>query len=285
VSDLTIPDDTRVNPGEKFVKTWRLRNTGSCTWNARYTLVFLKGTLMSAPASAPFVETLPNDTLDVSVEMTAPTLEGIFSATYQIEGPSGRRFGMKDGNIWVRIMVVGGQPLLTIPAPAFTSSPRITSTPDSLPSVTPTPAAAQGDACRYLTNPDFDRQVVELINQARAANGLPAFILNSELSAAALAHSLDMGCNNFLSHTGSDGSTRTNRIAAEGYAASYSQEAIYGQPPQYGGTPQAAVEWWLNDALHRPIMLNPRAIEIGVGYVSVSASDLGGYFTVEVAAP
>src|SRR5215216_5539815 len=34
--DVTIPDGTIMKPGEDFVKTWAVRNTGSCTWDEGY---------------------------------------------------------------------------------------------------------------------------------------------------------------------------------------------------------------------------------------------------------
>jgi hypothetical protein len=32
VTDVTIPDDTVLDPGESFTKTWRLKNSGTCSW-------------------------------------------------------------------------------------------------------------------------------------------------------------------------------------------------------------------------------------------------------------
>jgi len=285
VSDVTIPDDTNFQPGDKFTKTWRIRNIGSCIWNMRYSLVFVKGIQMSEANSAPFPETLPGSTLDASIDMVAPEQGGVFTGSYQIQGPtSDHHFAMTDGNIWVRIVVGNGTatpftPTATLPTPTpFTAPPASTPTPS------PT-STGQSGPCTYLANPDFTSQVITLINQARATNGLPPYTFNNQLAAAAQKHSIDMGCNNFLGHNGSNNSTYKTRIAVEGYKASYSQEAIYAQPPQFGGTPQSAVDWWLNDAQHRPILLNSRLTEIGVGYVSVSTSNLVGYFTVDLATP
>jgi uncharacterized protein YkwD len=304
VSDVTIPDNTNFNPGDKFVKTWRIRNTGSCIWNVRYDLVFLKGAQMSAPYSAPFAETLPGSTLDVSLDMVAPAQDGVFTGVYQVQSPSDHRFGVKDGNLWVKIVVGSGTSAPTTPtntplAPAtaiqtdtpvanpLTMTPTAGTpggTPTGTPTISPTNMGQSG-SCTYLENPDFVGQVFVLINQARATNGLPAYTLNSKLSASAMKHSIDMACNSLLQHTGSDGSSAKERVAAEGYVAKSVQEAIYAQPPQFGGTPQSAVDWWLNDAQHRPILLSSTLKEIGVSYVSVSTSALGGYFTVDFATP
>ena len=236
--------------------------------------------------------------------MVAPEQDGVFTGVYQIQDPSGHRFGVKDGNIWVKIVVGSGTSAPTTPtytpqAPATamqTGTPVANSltmtptagTPGGAPTDTPTISptnTGQLGSCTYLENPDFVSQVLVLINQARATNGLPAYTLNSQLSAAALKHSIDMGCNNLLQHTGSDGSTAKSRVAAEGYSATSVQEAIYAQPPQFGGTPQSAVDWWLNDSVHRPILLSSKLTEIGVGYVNVPTSNLGGYFTIDVATP
>jgi uncharacterized protein YkwD len=94
----------------------------------------------------------------------------------------------------------------------------------------------------------------------------------------ASAHSL-------LSHTGSDGSSITDRIKAQGYKYSYWNEAIYAQPPEYGGDAQAAVDWWLNDPTHRVILLSSQATQIGGGYAYVHGSTLGGYYPIDVGAP
>ena len=305
VADVTVPDNTNFKAGETFTKTWMISNVGTCTWNQRYLLVYLKGDQMSAPGSTPLSETLPGANLDISVNMVAPTQDGTFQGVYQFQAPDGKRFAMKDGNLWVKIVVGSGtapapsktptkQASLTPAAPASGASATpagnssiitpTASTPTASTTVSPTKMGVSG-TCTYAENPDFNAQVFELINAARATNGLPTFTLNSQLSSAALVHSIDMACNSLLAHTGSDGSTPAMRVAASGYNASSIQEGIYAQPPQYGGTPESAVNWWLNDAIHRAILLNTGLTEIGVSYVSVATSALGGYFTIDVAKP
>jgi uncharacterized protein YkwD len=94
-----------------------------------------------------------------------------------------------------------------------------------------------------------------------------------------------MACNGFLSHTGWNGSTVQSRLAAAGYPSSFAVENIYAQPPQYGGDPQAAMDWWMADPTHRDAILSAQATEVGIGYASYSRSPLGGYFAVDFAAP
>ena len=47
VADVTIPDYSVVAPNTPFTKTWRLKNTGSCTWNSSYLVAYLSGTTMT----------------------------------------------------------------------------------------------------------------------------------------------------------------------------------------------------------------------------------------------
>src|SRR5690606_11213812 len=51
VSDVTIPDNTNINLNAGFIKTWRLRNVGSCTWTSSYQIVFDSGDQMGGPVS------------------------------------------------------------------------------------------------------------------------------------------------------------------------------------------------------------------------------------------
>src|SRR5512141_2598891 len=51
VSDVTVPDGTKYDPGTAFKKTWRLKNIGTCTWSTSSSLVFDSGERMGASAS------------------------------------------------------------------------------------------------------------------------------------------------------------------------------------------------------------------------------------------
>ena len=52
VEDVTYPDDTRLTAGEKFAKTWKFQNTGSCKWTG-YTIAFVSGDRLDAPRISP----------------------------------------------------------------------------------------------------------------------------------------------------------------------------------------------------------------------------------------
>src|SRR3990172_5424961 len=53
VSDVTVPDGTSFGPGTVFRKIWRIRNSGTCSWDAGYRFAFLAGDRMSGPRSTP----------------------------------------------------------------------------------------------------------------------------------------------------------------------------------------------------------------------------------------
>jgi hypothetical protein len=121
VTDVTVPDGADYSPGDVFTKTWRLKNTGSCTWTSGYDLVFDHGDQMGAPAAVQLTSGTvgPNQTLDVSVQLTAPGSEGGYKGYFKLRNPQGAIFGIgATGSIafWVEIEVLGP------PEPNFTVS-------------------------------------------------------------------------------------------------------------------------------------------------------------------
>jgi hypothetical protein len=109
VSDVTIPDDTNIDPGDTFLKTWRLQNSGTCTWDTGYALVFQSGNNMNGPATVPFTGTVsPGSTVDLSVNLTAPNSSGTYKGNWILRNDSGVIFGIgANANVafWVQIVV------------------------------------------------------------------------------------------------------------------------------------------------------------------------------------
>ncbi len=109
VKDVTYPDDSEVAPGAAFVKTWRLQNVGSCTWNSNYTIVPTGGDLMGAPSSVLITNdtVAPGESVDVSVTLTAPSENGTYRGDWMVRNASGAQFGLGDGTkpFWVQIKV------------------------------------------------------------------------------------------------------------------------------------------------------------------------------------
>jgi len=96
VADVTVPDGTHFAPGTVFQKTWRIRNSGTCTWDASYRITFLSGDRMMGPRSAPLDEpVLPGEEVDVSVMLIAPEAAGTYQGQWQMFAPDGTPFGTR----------------------------------------------------------------------------------------------------------------------------------------------------------------------------------------------
>jgi hypothetical protein len=108
VTDVTIPDGTEIVTSQPFTKTWRLRNTGSCTWTSGYLLVFKSGDAMGGPASQQLTggTVAPGATVDVSVNLTAPASAGTYKGFWELREPGGTNFGLSTGAFWVEIKAV-----------------------------------------------------------------------------------------------------------------------------------------------------------------------------------
>jgi len=95
VTDVTIPDNTNLAAGSPFTKIWRLRNDGTCTWDEGYKLVFVDGTPMNNPTPLSIPNLVaPGGTIDLAVDLVAPTASGAHRGNYQIRGPQGVHFGV-----------------------------------------------------------------------------------------------------------------------------------------------------------------------------------------------
>ncbi len=109
--DETIEDDSDFLPNSKFNKTWTIRNSGTCTWNTNYAVVFSSGNnAMNAPASQPLTAgtVAPGETIIVSMNMTAPSLTGNYKAEFKLRNADGIIFGFGKDNrpFWAQIDVV-----------------------------------------------------------------------------------------------------------------------------------------------------------------------------------
>jgi len=98
VTDLTIPDGTVINAGTSFVKSWRLRNVGSCTWTPDYEIVSVGDNPLGGPAYSRLgISIAPGKTIDLALRLVAPAAGGDYSATYRLANASGGLFGVGAG--------------------------------------------------------------------------------------------------------------------------------------------------------------------------------------------
>jgi hypothetical protein len=105
VADVTIPDNTTIDAGRAFTKTWSLLNNGTCTWSTSYSLQFDSGDEMGGSTVAVGSSIAPGSTVSISVRLTAPTTRGTYKGIWRMHNAAGQAFG---DTPWVQIRVGEG---------------------------------------------------------------------------------------------------------------------------------------------------------------------------------
>jgi hypothetical protein len=110
VRDITIPDGSTFFPGANFIKTWLLRNQGTCTWTGDYDLIFYDGDRMGADSYRALPgQVRPGESIELSVPMKAPNDPGDYFGFWMLRDAQGNYFGL-DPNasqpFWVSVNVI-----------------------------------------------------------------------------------------------------------------------------------------------------------------------------------
>ena len=126
VKDVTYSDGTEVIAGTTFTKTWRIKNNGSCSWTSGYVLLFDSGEQMGGGATSSITPgtVAPGETIDISVDLTAPATAGTYRGNFKLRSGDNIVFGINadgQGSFYVEIAV-----------PAPTPTPASTLTPPDL---------------------------------------------------------------------------------------------------------------------------------------------------------
>ena len=101
--DLTVPDDTKMDPGEVFDKAWIFKNVGYCTWGEDFEIVFVDGDQMGEVSFKKIgVEVDPNEEVEVLVKLYAPNSAGTYRGDWMLRNEDGVEFAP----VWVQIKVV-----------------------------------------------------------------------------------------------------------------------------------------------------------------------------------
>lgn len=107
--DVTIPDGTPMSPGQEFVKTWKIRNTGICTWDTSYQAIFSYSNppneRMNAQPIPLAALVAPGQETEVSVQFTAPSTPGEYTLFWQMVNAAGIPFGQAGKQLTVKIVV------------------------------------------------------------------------------------------------------------------------------------------------------------------------------------
>ena len=93
VADVNVPDDTSMSPGQDFVKTWKVKNSGSCPWGAGYKLVYAGYADDMSGQFQPLSGVIqPGQEVEVSVQFKAPDAADQYLSAWQMSNPSGVTF-------------------------------------------------------------------------------------------------------------------------------------------------------------------------------------------------
>lgn len=101
--DVNVPDNTIMSPGQDFIKTWRVKNTGACPWGAGYVLAYAG---YADPMSGQFIamnEVIqPGQEVEVSVQFKAPDVAGEYLSAWSMQNPQGVAFPER---VFIKIIV------------------------------------------------------------------------------------------------------------------------------------------------------------------------------------
>lgn len=107
----TIPDGTKFPPSTSFVKTWTLKNVGTCSWTQKYDAVFVEGDSLSGPASQSLTpdRVLPGQSVIIRMTFTTPSEAGSYRAEFKLRNSDGVVFSFNnpESTYWVEIEVTG----------------------------------------------------------------------------------------------------------------------------------------------------------------------------------
>ncbi len=125
--DITIPDGMEFAPGQAFTKTWRLVNTGTCTWTQDYRLIWFSGSRLTEMEFVHMPRLVPpGEIIDLSVDMEAPQDPGEYQSNWKLSGNNNTLFGIGpngDAPFWVRIVVP------VVDTPTMEAGPTVIPTP------------------------------------------------------------------------------------------------------------------------------------------------------------
>jgi len=103
----TVPDGTIYHQNKVFTKTWRIKNTGTCTWPADTVAIWVSGDLLGAQSVVPAtkIEVGPNEFIEIMVDFQSSSQVGFYKGYWMLRG-GGAIFGVGTTGLewfWVEI--------------------------------------------------------------------------------------------------------------------------------------------------------------------------------------
>jgi hypothetical protein len=119
---------------QHFTKTWRVQNSGTCTWITTFYLGFAYGELMGGQTKVPLTSAIATgQTVDLSVSLIAPNKTGKLTGVWSLFDDKGNTIGKP-----LTVVINIGVPSST-PTGNLTVTPASTATGSLVPTETSTP--------------------------------------------------------------------------------------------------------------------------------------------------
>jgi hypothetical protein len=93
LEDISIPDGTVFQPGERMDKRWRVVNNGTCNWDERYRLKLISGTSLGVEPEQALYPARSGTEATIQLVFTAPEQTGTYRSAWQAHDPDGMPFG------------------------------------------------------------------------------------------------------------------------------------------------------------------------------------------------
>jgi uncharacterized protein YkwD len=207
----------------------------------------------------------------LAVTGTSPLGISFTNAAQQETTDAGNQFGTGGAAAPNRQTSSDNQGAGTPTAPSSPSAPTTsstTATPSSTSSsAAPTTTTAPSEAPKPPVQPPQppsgqtpEQAVLALVNDARAAKGCKALVIDDRITTAAQAHSTDMATSNYFSHTSEDGRSFAQRMRDAGYPNPGGENIAKGYR-----TPEQVMQGWMNSTGHRENIENCSFTTMGVG--------------------
>ncbi len=93
LDDLTIPDGTVVEPGQRLDKRWKVQNNGTCNWDDRYRVKLIAGPNLGVPVQQALYPALSGTEIVIRMIFIAPEDPGNYRSAWQAFDPQDNPFG------------------------------------------------------------------------------------------------------------------------------------------------------------------------------------------------
>jgi hypothetical protein len=94
MGDVTVPDGTQITAGQEFLKTWKVKNTGSGTWTKGYSIVWAYGSQeLRIPPTYFAEEVLPGQEVEITVKLKGPEKPNTYNGYFRLQNNNGFAFG------------------------------------------------------------------------------------------------------------------------------------------------------------------------------------------------